>query len=98
MTNNKPIKTVRAGSVSASIWENQIPVSGTTKNVLRASMQKRYKKKDGLWASSQSLSRDEVALAIYALSKCYEMMIVEGQVINGNNGSDTKTVSEEAVY
>ena len=46
--------------------------------MLKASVQRRYKDKDGEWKSSQSFSRNEIPLAIYCLQKSFEK-IIEGQ-------------------
>lgn len=78
MTGQKPVAKFRAGQVSAAIWENEITVNGSKVTVLKATVQRRYKDKDGDWKSSGSLSRNEIPLAIYTLRKCFEYMI-EGQ-------------------
>ena len=78
MTGQKPAAKFKAGMVSAAIWENQIEVKGKTVTMLKATVQRRYKDKDGNWKSSQSFSRNEIPLAVYCLQKCFEHMI-EGQ-------------------
>ncbi len=74
----------RAGQISAALWENQI----TTKNengitVLKATVQRRYKDKNGTWQSSGSFSRNEIPLAIYCLQKAFEK-IIETQIDSAN--------------
>ncbi|MCP4608771.1 MAG: hypothetical protein GY845_08660 [Planctomycetes bacterium] len=90
MTGQKPVAKFQAGQVSAAIWENEISVNGRQLTVLKATVQRRYKDKDGDWKSSNSMSRNEIPLAIYTLQKCFEYMI-EGQ--KDENGS----VEEEVV-
>ena len=75
MNGNGPVKKIRAGQVSAALWENQINVNGQAKTVLKASVQRRYKDKDGQWKSSGSFSRNELSLAIHCLQKAFEAMI-----------------------
>ena len=87
----KPLAKFRAGQVSAAIWENEITASGKTMPMLKATVQRRYKDRDGTWKSSSSFSRNEIPLAIYCLNKCFEHMI-EGQKDDENDG-----VEEEAV-
>ena len=69
----------------------------TTKNggkatVLKATVQRRYRDKDGNWQSSGSFSRNEIPLAIYCLQKAFEK-IIETQSEQSDNGS----VEEEVV-
>jgi len=88
----KPAAKFRAGQISSALWENEI----TTKNghkatMLKASVQRRYKDRDGQWKSSGSFSRNEIPLAIYCLQKAFEK-IIEVQI---GEGSDDGVVEEE---
>ena len=47
MTGQKPIAKFKAGMVSVAIWENQIEVKGKTVTMLKATVQRRYKDKNG---------------------------------------------------
>ena len=78
----QPVKKFQAGTVSSALWENEVVVNGTTKPMLKASIARRYKDRDGVWKSSTSFSRNEIPLAIYCLMQAYKAM-VEG------NGDDT---------
>jgi len=73
----KPLKSFAAGGVRAAIWENEIQVNGPSKTVLKATVERRYKDKDGGWKSSQSFSRNEIPLAVYCLEKAFETIIAE---------------------
>jgi hypothetical protein len=89
----KPLKSFAAGGVRAALWENEIRVNGSTKTVLKATVERRYKdSKDGTWKSSQSFSRNEIPLAIYCLTEAFEAIIEEEKGDNGSNG-----VAEEVV-
>jgi len=92
MPGQKPVAKFNAGQVSAAIWENEITVNGRQVTVLKATVQRLYRDKDGAWKSSGSLSRNEIPLAIYCLKKAFEYMI-EGQKEEDGNGS----VEEEVV-
>ena len=72
-----PIKKIKAGSVSAAIWENEATVNGRTIQILRATIDRRYKVSSGTWKSSSSFSRNEIPLAVYCLQKAFEAMIEE---------------------
>ena len=56
----KPVAKFRAGQVSAAIWENEITVNGKKAVMLKASVERRFKDKDGQWKSSNSFSRNEI--------------------------------------
>ncbi|MFC1805830.1 hypothetical protein ACFL09_02490 [Planctomycetota bacterium] len=45
--NQQPLARFRAGQISCAIWENETEVNGTTKTVLKASVSRRYKDRDG---------------------------------------------------
>ena len=81
----QPTARFRAGSISSALWENEIAVNGTTKTVLKASVSRRYKDKDGQWKSSTSFSRNEIPLAIYCLEKAFDK-IIDTQLDNGGDG------------
>ena len=87
----KPVAKFRAGQVSAAIWENEITVNGKKAVMLKASVERRYKDKDGQWKSSNSFSRNEIPLAVYCLQKSFEHIIASQQEEEG-------TVEEETVY
>ena len=80
----QPVAKIVAGQITAALWENRIQVNGASKTVLKASVQKRYKDRDGTWKSTASFSRQDIPLAVYCLKKAFEKMI-EG---NGSNGEE----------
>ena len=91
MAGQRPVAKFRAGQVSAAIWENEITVNGKKMAMLKATVERRFKDKDGQWKSSNSFARNEIPLAIYCLQKSFEH-IIEGQ--KDEDGS----VEEETVY
>jgi hypothetical protein len=70
-----PVAKFKAGQVSSALWENQIQVKGASVTILKATVQRRYKNKEGDWQSSGSFSRNEIPLAIYCLQKAFEKII-----------------------
>jgi hypothetical protein len=82
MIGQKPLATIKAGAVSSAIFENEITVNGKKVTVMKATLQRRYKDKDGSWKSSNSFSKQELPLAIFCLEKCFEKMVGED---SGNN-------------
>ena len=86
MTGQTPVAKFKAGQVSAALWENEINISGRKTLILKATVQRRYKDKTGLWQSSGSFSRNEIPLAIYCLQKAFEKIIeTQATESNGNN-------------
>jgi len=44
---------------------------------MKATIDRRYKDKDGTWKSSGSFSRNEIPLAVYCLIKAFAAMVEE---------------------
>lgn len=59
--------------------------------MLKATVERRYKDRDGQWKSLSSFSRNEIPLAIFCMQRCFEHIIASQQ---GEDGS----VEEETVY
>jgi len=74
-----PLKKFRAGNVSCALWENEATVNGRQITLLKATIDRRYKDKDGQWKSSSSFSRNEIPLVQYVLGKAFEAMVEEKQ-------------------
>ena len=79
-----PLAKVKAGSVQGAVWQNDVPMNGKTVTMLKATVQRRYKDKDGNWQSSGSFGRNEIPLAVYCLQKCFEAMLGESDSNNDN--------------
>jgi len=86
----KPIWKTNAGQVSAAVWENSITANGKQVTVLKCSVQRRYKDKDGQWRSSTSFNRNEISLALWCLRKALDFIIETQQ-------KDDDSVEEEVV-
>ena len=71
----KPVRKFTAGTVTSSLWENEITIEGQSRIVLKATLERRYRDPHGDWKSSNSYSRNEIPLAIYALQKAFEAML-----------------------
>jgi len=90
MTGQRPVAKFTAGQVSAAIWENEVTTkAGKQVTMLKATVERRYRDRDGQWKSSSSFARNEIPLAIYCLQKSFEH-IIESQ-------KDSDSVEEEVV-
>jgi len=86
-------RAATAGQINCAIWKNEIRVGGSTKTVLKASVERRCRGKNGTWKSTTSFSRNEIPLAVYCLSRTFETIAGVEQVQNGN-GVAEDVVSE----
>lgn len=75
--NMAPVKKFSAGSVSCALWENEATVNGRKMTLLKATLDRRYKDKDGQWKRSGSFGRNEIPQAIYCLLQAYAAMVSE---------------------
>ena len=75
----QPKAKFRAGQVSVAVWENEAKVNGQIVELLKATVERRYKNGNGEWKSSGSFSRNEIPLAIYCLQRAFDHMIEKQQ-------------------
>ena len=59
------------------MWNNDAVVNGKKASILKATIDRRYKDKDGTWKSSGSFSRNEIPLAVFCLLKAFAAMVGE---------------------
>ena len=85
-----PVKKFSAGAISCSLWENQIAVGGIPTTVLKASVERRYKDRNGEWKSSNSYSRNEIPLVIHLLQEAFGYMLKD-------HSTEEMKVEEETV-
>lgn len=77
MGNNQPVKKVRAGAISVSIFENTGKGrNGEARTFSSVVLQKRYKDKNGNWQTSGSLNVNDLPKAAMLLNKAYEYLVV----------------------
>lgn len=87
-----PVARFKAGEVSSALWENQVQVKGATVTMLKATVQRRYKDRNGEWQSSQSFGRNEIPLAIHCLQNAFEKIIELQSEDAGNNNKVGETL------
>jgi len=59
---DRPVKEFRAGSVRASIWQNQVvDKNDRSFNIFAVRVERRYKDNEGNWQSSTRFMRSDLA-------------------------------------
>jgi len=59
---DRPVKEFRAGSVRASIWQNQVvDKNDRSFNIFTVRVERRYKDNEGNWQSSMRFMRSDLA-------------------------------------
>lgn len=74
MNKKTPVQKFRAGTVTASIWEN---ISKEGNNFKSVSFEKGYKDDKGAWQQTNNLSVSDLPKAIVVLSKAYEALALK---------------------
>jgi len=88
MTGQTPIARFRVGQMVSAVWKNNVEIKGKAVTILKTSVQRRYKDRDGNWQSSGSFSRNEIPLAIYCLQRAFDKIVELQNTAASNNGSD----------
>ena len=92
-----PVAKFKAGQISSALWENQVQVKGAAVTILKATVQRRYKGRNGEWQSSGSFSRNEIPLAIHCLQKAFEKIIEMQSEDSGNGNTNSNNLEDVAI-
>lgn len=94
----KPKKTIKAGAVSANIWENTIEKNNKSMTITSVSVQKSYKDREGMWQHTGNLGINDVPKAMLVLQKAYEDMALSKEESHANaNQQQNQNSSENQV-
>ena len=93
MVGQTPLAKFRVGQLASAVWSNDIEVKGRTVTILKATVQRRYKDKDGNWQSSGSFSRNEIPLAVYCLQKAFEKIVETQNTVSAGNSNNVEEIS-----
>ena len=72
-------------------------MNGGKVNILRATVERRYKDRDGTWKSSGSFGRNDIPMAIYVLQKAFETMVEKPEVEKPEDQDRPEVVEEVRV-
>lgn len=75
----RPIKMIRVGDCSASIWSREYAVQGSPRVFYSVTLERSYKDRDGAWKYTRSFDAESLG-SVMAL--CQQA----GEYINGLNG------------
>ena len=96
MGNNQPVKKVRAGAISVSIFENAGKGrNGEARTFSSVVLQKRYKDKNGEWQTSNSLNANDLPKAAMLLNKAYEYLVV--RQVEASAGAEENAAEEDII-
>ena len=75
MEEDKPIAKYQAGAIRCALWPNRVTVDGRATIILKATIDRRYQDRNGVWQTSQSFSRNDIPLVIHVLQKAFAAML-----------------------
>jgi len=73
----KPVKVFRFGSISASVFENEIDTEGGAKSLLSVNLQRRYRDSGGQWKSNTSFTLAELPAAVEVLRRAMDYIATQ---------------------
>ena len=80
MEKNIPEKKFSTGVVTATVWQNQGKGrNGEAIGYRTVSLQRRYKDRNGVWQSANSLRINDLPKAALVLQKAYEYIVLREQ-------------------
>ena len=91
-TNTLPVAKFRAGQISSAVWKNEQSINSKSVTIYKASVQRRYRDKDGNWQSSGFFSRNEIPLAVFCLERALEAIIDIQNKASENNSNGTEEI------
>jgi hypothetical protein len=90
---NTPEKRIRAGVISATIWNNQTVKDGQMIEYKTVSFERSFKDKQGNWKTTHSLRAMDIPKAELVLRKAYEYLSLTSE-----NPKKEAIAEEEIVY
>lgn len=78
VSGNLPEKKFSTGSLTATVWQNHgIGKTGEQISYRTVTFQRRYKDRNGLWQTANSLRINDLPRASLVLQKAYEYLIMK---------------------
>ena len=97
-TRNVPEKKFSTGVITATVWQNQ----GKGKNgeitaYRTVSLQRRYKDKNGVWQSANSMRVNDLPRASLVLQKAFEYLVIREQNATASLDYVDEDIIEEVI-
>ena len=70
--NEKPIHKIKVGSITLSVWNNELKTDDKVINIQNVTLQRCYKDKNEEWKNVNSFTIKDIPKIQLALSKLYE--------------------------
>ncbi len=86
-TNTAPIKVIRVGTVSASVWKDEVDKNGTTVVRYSIRIQKRFRQDDGEWKNTDYFFPEELPKLQLVTAKAFEYISLK----ESEESSDTSS-------
>ena len=71
---NVPERTIRAGAIAATVWQNIVVKDGREATYRTVSLTRSYKDKNDQWQHTTSLRANDLPRAALVLNKAYEFV------------------------
>ena len=71
----RPLMRFKAGAIECAVWENSTTQDGRPAPLLKATIERRYRDRNGRWQSTTSFTRNEIALARHLLQQAFAWII-----------------------
>ena len=94
-TRNTPEKRFSTGAVNATVWQNQGKgKNGEIVGYRTVSLQRRYKDRNGVWQSANSLRVNDLPRASLVLQKAFEYLVLREVQDNAGDIIDEELIEE----
>ena len=90
---NKPKHALRLGALCMSIWENRVEQNGQTTVRYSATLNKRYRDKNGEWKDSNTFFPDDLYRIALLAQKTTEWIELKEENPSENESADTQQSS-----
>ncbi|MBW2988338.1 hypothetical protein DRJ48_00275 [Candidatus Woesearchaeota archaeon] len=95
MEKHKPERKFKAGAVTATIWKNEaVRQDGSKGEFYTVTLERRYKDRNGEWATSNSLRVNDLPKAVLVLDKAYEYITFKDLGIPGAEAIEEESDEE----
>ena len=95
---NTPEKKFSTGVITATVWQNQGKgKNGETTAYRTVSLQRRYKDKNGVWQSANSMRVNDLPRASLVIQKAFEYLVIREQNATASLDYADEDIIEEVI-